>query len=141
MLPWRRLSTLSGIALLGLLAAAFVACTGQGENERCSLERGGATGGDCQDGLVCVLSSVLGQNADVCCPIDEKARTGICAGKGTPTSDSGTADTATADTATADTATADTATADTATADTATADTADAAASETSATTDAADAG
>lgn len=111
MLPWRRTTTFSGIALLGLLAAAFVACTGQGEGERCDLDRGGedpSTGtSDCNSGLVCVRSSAVGENTDVCCPKDVSQRTGICKPKATTTTDSGTADTATADTGTADTATAD----------------------------------
>ncbi len=144
MLVRRRITAFFSI---GLLAAAFAACVGQGANERCDATRGGD--GDCTSPLVCVRGSLLGQNADVCCDPDptQRAAGTICAGKGTTGGDAAT-DTAT-DTATSDTGSAtdaaDTATSDTGSAtdaaDTATSDTGSASDTATSDAADASDAG
>lgn len=95
----RGLSVTSGVALLGLLAFAFIACVGQGEGERCDQARASNT--DCNDGLVCI--HVNGVNSDICCPEIVSERTGVCVSGTTSVTDTGTTSETSTDTG-ADTA-------------------------------------
>jgi hypothetical protein len=58
-------SQLSAAALMFAGALVFVACSKQGEGERCELENGYD---DCEAPLIC--KSVAGLNGQICCPQD-----------------------------------------------------------------------
>jgi hypothetical protein len=72
------------LAIAGMLsgAVAVVACSNQGEGDRCDSAGTGTPPGtdDCKDGLVCTPKAELSGNADLCCPADRtKATTAACA--------------------------------------------------------------
>ncbi len=58
-----RFALLVAVTLAGPVLA--VACSNQAEGERCDRNNDDE---DCQDGLVCTSSQVLGGSADICCP-------------------------------------------------------------------------
>lgn len=58
-----RFALLVAVTLAGPMLA--VACSNQAEGERCDRNNEDE---DCQDGLVCTSSQVLGGSADICCP-------------------------------------------------------------------------
>jgi hypothetical protein len=65
----------------GLLAGLAVACSNQGEGERCDTLADNGGNDDCQDGLVCTPGTSLNppQSTDRCCPQDRtQAQTSVC---------------------------------------------------------------
>ena len=90
---------------VGVALFLAVACTGQGEGQRCQLANGND---DCQDGLVCYAANLItlpgggNSNADICCLVDRTQSTeDICKQATiTPGSDSGIPDTGIPDTGT-----------------------------------------
>ncbi len=110
----------SAFAIISFAGLGTVACSKQGEAERCEIKNGNL---DCVVPLTCVKKPLI--NDHICCPA--VATTPECKGQiASPSTDAGVAETAApvdtgaapADTATADAATADTATTDTEVADT-----------------------
>lgn len=94
----RRLA--AALAFAGILVAGasvtIVACSNQGEGDRC--DTAGPNGGndDCQSGLVCTSKSTLNSNADLCCPPDRtQATTNECAISKPPIGEAGIPDTGT----------------------------------------------
>jgi hypothetical protein len=78
---------------------ALSGCPRQGEGERCDLANGeSGEDSDCDDGLVCTDSQILGTSSDICCPTPLSAathpacipQTGSAGGSGGSTSTSGT---------------------------------------------------
>ncbi len=63
-----------------LALVALLACSNQGEGERCDHLASNGGNDDCQDGLVCTPSSSLnGAGYDACCPVDRtQATTSVC---------------------------------------------------------------
>lgn len=85
-------STLQRSFFLALLVMApltteVVACSGQGEGERCEHKNGND---DCQEGLVCKSSKDLGGNADICCPTGQSTNPECIPGGATSSTGTGT---------------------------------------------------
>lgn len=68
-------------SFLGLLGIGFiaVACSNNGEGERCEINSYNAGNDDCQDGLQC--TQVPGARSALCCPVDRsKSSSAECRG-------------------------------------------------------------
>ena len=68
-------------AALASALLALLACSNQGEGERCDHNASNLGNDDCQNGLTCVQQNALtnGMGYDACCPFDRtQATTAVC---------------------------------------------------------------
>jgi hypothetical protein len=74
-----RLRYLAGLSLSLLALTLSGGCSRQGEGDRCDFDTNGNA--DCDDGLVCIKSTLLLSNdkADRCCPASGSASDSRCA--------------------------------------------------------------